>query len=313
MNTENMNSNELEVIKLIEDGSHYTGVFDITPILAQYILDNFNTQNRKPNPNHVSRIAILLVSDQWVMNGESLVFSDKGLLVDGQHRLMACAQTNLPIKSVVVFGVENQKAFNTHGQGVARTPTQVLAMNGFASSSIVASVCRHALFFKSCAGLSWDKNEKQIKLNNTLISRDAVLDFALKSDQSVIIKAKKIYSRLPLSLCRSFFAGLFICLSEYNKEAAYIFFNKVTEDDFTSKQDPARLIKRWLSNPAHTKAFKGSIKGRYIVSCYIVRAWNNFVSNSKKEYLHHPQSSVTPAPLTPTDEQMYKIRELYTD
>lgn len=311
MNTENMNSNELEVIKLIEDGYHYTGVCDITPTLAQYILDNFNTQNRKPNPNHVSRIAISLVSDQWVMNGESLVFSDKGLLVDGQHRLMACAQTNLPIKSVVVFGVENQRAFNTHGQGMARSANQVLKMNGFKNTSALASACKHFLFFKGVEGLAWDEHESEIKEKSTLISRDMVLNLATRLDDSVVEKVNDIHSNTPASLSRRCLTGMFMILCEYNKEAAFIFFNKIVEDNFIGKSDPARLIKRYISRT--TKGYKISVKGKYFISCYIVQAWNLFVSGQERENLVVYSKTPTLVPLTPTDEQMEKIRELYSD
>jgi hypothetical protein len=311
MNTEDMNSNELEVIKLIEDGSHYTGVYDITPTLAQYILDNLNTQNRKPNPNHVSRIAISLVSDQWVMNGESIVFSDKGLLVDGQHRLMACAQTGVAIKSVVVFGVPNRDAFNTHGQGVTRTASQVLSMNGFSNTTSLGAACKFALFFKGTKGLIWDEDETKIKAKAPLVSRDMILEMATSLDESVISKVSDIHSNVPSSIGRACVSGMFLFLCEINKEAAFIFFNKVVEDDFVGKTDPARLIKRYLSRT--TKGFKISVKGKYFMACYVIQAWNLFISNQERETLLVYSKKPTPVPLIPTDEQMEKIRELYTD
>ncbi len=311
MNTENMTANELDVINRINAAEHYTDVLEITPLLAQYVLDNCNTQNRKPNSNHVSRIAVSLVSDQWVMNGESIVFSDQGLLVDGQHRLMACAQTGVAIKSVVVFGVENQKSFDTHGQGVVRTARQVLSMNGFSNTTSLGAACKFALFFRGTKGLIWDEDEAEIKAKAPLVSRDMILELATSLDESVVNKVADIHSNIPASLSRACVSGMFLFLCEINKEAAYIFFNKIVEDDFVGKTDPARLIKRYLSRT--TKGFKISVKGKYFMGCYVIQAWNLFVSNKERETLLVYSKNPTLVPLIPTDEQMEKIRELYTD
>jgi hypothetical protein len=47
----------------------------------------------------------------WALNGKSLIFDSNGRLLNGQHRLTACAQSGVPLVTLVVRGV-NPSVFN---------------------------------------------------------------------------------------------------------------------------------------------------------------------------------------------------------
>lgn len=82
----------------------------ITPEMAREMLEH-NGQNRRINSNTVMRYAHLMKTNQWHSNGESISIDENGNLVNGQHRLLACIEANVPFCCVVVYGVKKQDSF----------------------------------------------------------------------------------------------------------------------------------------------------------------------------------------------------------
>src|SRR4051812_39659069 len=56
----------------------------------------------------------------WVLNGETIKFNDKGNLIDGQHRLQACVLAGKPFQTYVVRGIADDRAFATIDTGKLR-------------------------------------------------------------------------------------------------------------------------------------------------------------------------------------------------
>lgn len=73
----------------------------ITPERAATIMEQ-NIINRKINQANVDFLVDQMNDDQFVFNGESIIISNEGHLLDGQHRLMACIKSNKPIEVSLV-------------------------------------------------------------------------------------------------------------------------------------------------------------------------------------------------------------------
>jgi hypothetical protein len=99
----------------------------ITPEIAQEMLSR-NVVNRPLRQPIVDKYAELLRSDAWPINGDTITFSDRGL-VDGQHRLTAIVQTGICLWMIVVEGVDHA-AFDTKDCGLRRTSGDTLAVRG---------------------------------------------------------------------------------------------------------------------------------------------------------------------------------------
>ena len=92
----------------------------VTPEIAKYWLDNYNTVNRSIQKSHVERIARDIRSGNWMVNAQPIAFNgdpthpDDGpvRLLNGQHRLQACVEAKTPIEVPIAIGV-NQDAFAT--------------------------------------------------------------------------------------------------------------------------------------------------------------------------------------------------------
>ena len=96
-----------------------TNVEVITPAVAAEYLRLYNQGNRKPNKAQVAYYAKMMNEGEWELNGESIKFSGSGetlRLLDGQHRLMACVEANVPFETLVVRDIE-EKTFDTLDQG----------------------------------------------------------------------------------------------------------------------------------------------------------------------------------------------------
>lgn len=115
----------------------------MTPELAQQILGR-NTRNRHIRPARVDRYAGIMVSGGWRLNGEAVVLSKQGNLMNGQHRLHAVVRAGVAVPMTLTENVE-EDTFATMDTGMNRTAGDVLAMRGVANFNQVAAITRMLL------------------------------------------------------------------------------------------------------------------------------------------------------------------------
>ena len=82
----------------------------ITPVMADEYL-KLNTRNRRISKATVAFLVNEIRCGNWAFNGMPIIFADSGVLLDGQHRLLAISQTGSSKRFSVVRGV-NDSAFN---------------------------------------------------------------------------------------------------------------------------------------------------------------------------------------------------------
>jgi len=110
----------------------------ITPAMAKRMLEQ-NADNRPISLRQVKQIARDIRNKHFEVNGETVVVSDDGWLNDGQNRLMAIIEADMPIQSFVVFGVP-RKSRMTVDMGRARTTTHYLGMEHVPNAHYAAIV-----------------------------------------------------------------------------------------------------------------------------------------------------------------------------
>ena len=78
----------------------------ITPAMAQHYLDKNHSRNRTIKKRQVEKYCKMMAEGNWNSgNGESIKISDKGTLLDGQHRLMAVIAYGKPVSMMVIEGI----------------------------------------------------------------------------------------------------------------------------------------------------------------------------------------------------------------
>lgn len=67
-----------------------TEIVNLTPDIASRML-NTNQRNRPLKNNVVKQYAAAMLRGEWKLNGETIIISRDGNLLDGQHRISALA------------------------------------------------------------------------------------------------------------------------------------------------------------------------------------------------------------------------------
>lgn len=118
----------------------------ITPEIAAHMLAQ-NHKNRSLRKSKVDAYRRDMREGRWMTNGEPIIISRSGALVDGQHRLRAVVLSGVWIESVVTRGVDDDTMV-TIDTGVARTSGDVLGMSGVSNANHVAATARFLMLLK---------------------------------------------------------------------------------------------------------------------------------------------------------------------
>jgi len=116
----------------------------ITPAIAFRMLENFNVGNRPLSERRVEGLVALMTGGLWQANGETIIISKTGRILDGQHRLTAVVRSGVTIEFLVVRDVDSA-AFHTIDTGSPRTASQIAQMAGHTNTATAAAA----------AGLIW--------------------------------------------------------------------------------------------------------------------------------------------------------------
>lgn len=115
-----------------------SGIITVTPLQAAEWLETCNQSNRTLRQHIVKRYAKQMIEGSWQLSGETLIFDENGQLANGQHRLAACVEANVPFQTVVVNGV-GSKAFDVLDSGMPRKNIDVLRHRGLPCQAALAA------------------------------------------------------------------------------------------------------------------------------------------------------------------------------
>lgn len=120
-------------------GRAFAQIESITPDQAELYLQ-MSKGNRSLKEAKIDSLQRDMLAGNFRMNGESIIFSEDGTLIDGHHRLCACLKSGLKIQSVVVRGVASDTK-STIDTGASRTAGDHLSIDGYKNSNTLASIC----------------------------------------------------------------------------------------------------------------------------------------------------------------------------
>ena len=123
-----------------------THTINVSPAMAEKWLV-LNQANRPLTDTHVSRFAETMRRDQWTLNGQPIIFSEEGTLLDGQHRLHAVLESKKSVDFDVRFGVKTE-AMVTIDEGKKRSSGDVLFMMGFKNHTTTAAAARMVMRYQ---------------------------------------------------------------------------------------------------------------------------------------------------------------------
>src|SRR4051812_16990783 len=100
----------------------------VTPEMAQRWLEA-NDNNRPLNQGYVDLLSRDMKAGRWKQTHEGIAFDKNGRLLDGQHRLWAAFQAQVPVELLVCFDLlpDSVSVVNT---GKSRNAADVMKLTG---------------------------------------------------------------------------------------------------------------------------------------------------------------------------------------
>jgi hypothetical protein len=214
-----------------------------------------NTSNRPVSKSNVETIKKAISSGEWKENGEAIKISHDGVLLDGQHRLMAISQTGIPVSTLVITGL-SRDVFTTLDIGRARGAGDMLALQGMQSYNVVAAAVNLYLVWKGTGGLSNPGARHRP-------SKTEIVNVAMSDARFSDVNRKS--SNFSISyMGRSLFLFLSVAFSEHDKTKSDEFFGHLTEPDYVTTPKVVMLLREQLiagstGNNRHSKQYKAAL------------------------------------------------------
>ncbi|HZC51580.1 MAG TPA: hypothetical protein VE441_03660 [Mycobacterium sp.] len=153
-------------------------VVKITPDKAEEMLAA-NTANRPVSKSTVRAFAEAMRRGDWLVTHQGIAFDSNGVLVDGQHRLAAVIEADLPVEMTVFTEVEPD-TFDVLDTGKRRNAADVLAIEGEKSTTLLAAMVRTVWLFHNRADASWSGGGAAVtnhQIVQTLVAHPRIREF----------------------------------------------------------------------------------------------------------------------------------------
>lgn len=125
----------------------------MTPEWASSLLLN-NKHNRKARPVLAAQIASDIRAGRWMLTPQTVSVATDGTLLDGQHRLMAIVQAGMPVELMLATDCPAE-CFSAIDTGQARSPGDILKIEGATCYSNVAAIIRLTHLYQTCPNNVW--------------------------------------------------------------------------------------------------------------------------------------------------------------
>lgn len=134
-----------------------TEIVRVTPDIAAEMLSK-NTSNRTIRNSRVKYYAQQMKEGKWHLTGQTITFAKDGQLLDGQHRLWAVIEADVPVDFLVVYDADK---VSTYDCGLKRSTRDQLQLGGVDFSSAIMSP----------AGLAIIKQCMNLEANGTILQK----------------------------------------------------------------------------------------------------------------------------------------------
>lgn len=247
----------------------------ITPAIAEKYLKQ-NTQNRRVKNNVVLRYAKEMLEGRWKSDtAEFIKISKTGIVLDGQHRLLAIIKADISVNMSVAVGI-NDNVFDVLDTGSLRNAPDAFKIKKIKYANCIPSMISLYHLLK----LGKDNRSAQVAER---LSINALLEEYENREQFWQDVATKVYSWyesfakiLPQSSIGGFYARMF----EISELEANEFMNQLTTGLDVSNKTISVLRKKLLTDRLNIK--KIPISHKYAL---IIKAWNFYRGNTEAKIL----------------------------
>jgi hypothetical protein len=223
----------------------------VTPQKAAEYLQR-NTGNRPLSKRTVREFAQAMRRGEWRITHQGIAFDTSGALVDGQHRLAAIIEADVPVE-ITVFTEVPDGAFDVLDTGKRRNAADVLAIEGEKSAVVLAAMVRTLWLYRNRPELNWSGGDAGVsnhQIVQTLEQHPKLRDFIGVGEQ-IATATGMIKSAAG--------ASSYLVAQASNRDLAP-WFDGIIEGTGLVKGDPRLLFRRVMF--AHSRPQAGQVTRR---------------------------------------------------
>jgi len=238
----------------------------ITPAMAKQMLAT-NTNNRNAKRTRIEKYASEMKLGLWKSNtGEFIKISENGRLIDGQHRLLAIINANIPVELGVITGL-SEDVFSVIDTGANRGANDAFTIEGIKNALLVSTTIQSYSILKTGKKLRHFAR----KSNQEVL---AIYNERPEFWQSVALMAQTLSRSFSRILEQSIIGSFMAYLVEKDEVMAKAFLNQLcTGNDITN---PTILI---LRNKLIADKVGNHKLEKDVRNAYIIKTWNAFRTN----------------------------------
>lgn len=244
----------------------------ITPEVAMQFLSQ-NPNNRHIVQNHVIVLSREMAMGDWHVTGQGITISDKGKLLDGQHRLLAVEDSGETIWMVVTRGIKKEAMNVIDTVARSRSAGDIFSMRGY-KNAIALAAGINVLNKFSLNGRFNSLNHADSRLTQSQYDKHLEIFPQLKewAHYQATLTEHVLYPSIIIG------CGVVFGLAETEDGQARQFFWKLDSGEMLHKDEPIyQLRKHLLRFNANRKSFR--VRPETVIFL-LIKTWNAHVSGA---------------------------------
>lgn len=254
-------------------------IITITPDMAKKWLKEKNHHNRIINKPNVTFLKNQILEGSWEPDADSIDFSERGHLLDGQHTLHAIIEANIPVERLVIYN-KKESSKNVMNTGKMRSFTDVITLNfrDVKYAHNIASAVSFTLSYDRDAisgmmyGSKRDKKPNNVHVVNFLKETPEFFGF--------IEDTMKLYHNSDKLVTAKLFCGLKWLCDQANKEKSDSFFHKLAIGTGIDDGDPVGALRNLIIRQKTGTVVYVPIKNREWPRI-VIYAWNAYMKDEQ--------------------------------
>lgn len=237
----------------------------LTPAQAEQLLAR-NTRNRGVQQARVEQYAADMVKGDWQINGEAIKISRDGVILDGQHRLLAITEARVPVTTLLITGLAPETQ-ETMDQGRGRSFGDALKLRGEKQYTTLAAAVRTVCLYER-DGVPFHDSGRRPAPTIAQLSRTLERNPELRDSVTFALSMRRPW--LPATTV----AALHHLFSAVAEDCADDFFRKLATGEELAASSPIYVLRERLIAEHADKMT--SLHNRVLLA-FVVRAWNAYM------------------------------------